>query len=73
MARSMTLDQKSEMHSLLFKNHKEFFSENIQILFEEYYRLAQLSGNTIGSLLKEKIQHPLKTIRRRFFTKKPLI
>jgi glycosyltransferase involved in cell wall biosynthesis len=67
MVHRMSDEQKSEMFNQLFKNHEEFYRAHIADLFNEVNRLQkEYSRPLLDRLIKDKFQHPFKTLKNTF-------
>ncbi len=63
MIRSMTAEQRLAMHVQLFENHKELYSNNMRLIFEEYYRFKNSWYGKLSELVR-KIVFSMKYFRR---------
>jgi glycosyltransferase involved in cell wall biosynthesis len=57
--RSMSLDQKIDMHAQLFRNHQDLFVQNVRAIFEDYYDLKE-SRCSRWSMLKKQILYNVR-------------
>ncbi len=66
MIRSMTLDQKIDMHAQLFRNHQDFFIQNIRVIFEDYYDLKRTRCSR-WLMLKKQVVYSVRNRANRVF------
>lgn len=63
-------DEYARLHTQVFQNHKEFFCRNIDVLFDEYYKLIDQKNTTLHKIAAG-LADPLKAINRLFINRMP--
>jgi len=65
MVHAMTELDKVKMHAQIFRNHQDFYISNLEDIIEEIYHLQNVCHRSIlDRLIKDKLLHPVQTIKR---------